>query len=308
MRNTAIQELEWLAEKNPRICLMTGDLGYGVLESFAVKFPKRYFNMGISEQVMTAAAAGMALSGNMVFTYSIGNFNTLRCIEQIRNDICYHNANVKIISVGSGFSYGQLGMSHHATEDVAMLRTLPNMRVFVPADPEEAMYAIDYAAGIETPCYIRLAKRGEPICYEKPSNMEICNLQEVQEGRDVALLVSGPLLKEGIAAARLLGNTGISAAVYSVPCIKPLDQKGICRLAKEYPLLVTVEEHQADGGLGGAVAETVGELERPCARVHRLGLQDVYTNVVGSHDYLCEFYGLNNLKIAENVLTLLRKR
>ena len=149
MRNTAIQEIERLAEQDMRICLMTGDLGYGVLESFAKKFPERYFNMGISEQSMTAAAAGMALCGSIVFTYSIGNFNTLRCIEQIRNDICYHNANVKIISVGSGFSYGQLGMSHHATEDVAMLRALPNMRVFVPADPEEALLAVNYAAKIE---------------------------------------------------------------------------------------------------------------------------------------------------------------
>lgn len=307
MRNTAIQELERLAEKDTRICLMTGDLGYGVLESFAARFPKRYFNMGISEQIMTAAAAGMALSGNVVFTYSIGNFNTLRCIEQIRNDICYHNANVKIISVGSGFSYGQLGMSHHATEDIAMLRVLPNMRVFVPADPEEASLVVDYAAKIEEPCYIRLAKRGEPVCYAKRSDIEICKLQEVLEGRDVALLLSGPLLKEGIAAAKQLGEAGISAAVYSVPCIKPLDQEGICQLAEKYSLLVTIEEHQAVGGLGGAVAETVGEMRRPCARVHRLGLLDTYTSTVGSHDYLCECYGLSGSKIAEEVLDFLRK-
>ena len=307
MRNTAIQEIERLAEQDMRICLITGDLGYGVLESFAKKFPERYFNMGISEQSMTAAAAGMALCGSIVFTYSIGNFNTLRCIEQIRNDICYHNANVKIISVGSGFSYGQLGMSHHATEDVAMLRALPNMRVFVPADPEEALLAVNYAAKIETPCYIRLAKKGEPICYTKGPNISIDKLQEVFSGKDIALLLCGPVLKEGIAAAKQLSTAGISAAVYSAPCIKPLDQEKVHQLAKDYPLLVTVEEHQVTGGLGGAVAEIVGELQKPCARVYRMGLQDTYTDIVGTHDYLCEHYGLSSSKITEKVLEIFSK-
>ena len=160
MRNAVINEIERMAESDGRIAVMTADLGYSVLESFAARFPDRFYNVGISEQLMASAAAGIALSGCVVFTYSIGNFATLRCIEQIRNDICYHDANVKIIAVGGGFSYGQLGMSHHATEDIAMLRALPNMHVLAPADPEEALAAVRYAVGTEGPFYIRSGRTG----------------------------------------------------------------------------------------------------------------------------------------------------
>lgn len=307
MRTAVIHELEHLAAQDERICLMTGDLGYGVLESFADKFPNRYFNMGISEQMMTAAAAGMALCGNIVFTYSIGNFNTLRCIEQIRNDVCYHDANVKIISVGSGFAYGQLGMSHHATEDIAMMRALPQMWVFVPGDPEEARLTIDCAAKVTEPCYIRLAKRGEPICYTKPTNIDICKVQEVISGQDIALLLSGPILKEGLMAAEQLRELGYSVAVYSVPCVKPLEEQAIKHIAETYPIMVTVEEHQIVGGLGGAVAEVLSEMAMPRAKLCRLGLRDSYTSIVGSHDYLCDFYGLNASGIRGTVIQLLKR-
>lgn len=306
MRNTVINELERLAEKDSRICVMTADLGYSVLETFASRFPSRFFNVGISEQLMASAAAGMALCGNVVFTYSIGNFATLRCIEQIRNDICYHQANVKIVGVGGGFSYGQLGMSHHATEDIAMMRALPNMRVLVPADPEEALAAVNFAAQVEGPCYIRLARRGEPILYKKNEPLEITKIQPVLTGRDVALLLCGPLLQEGIDAAARLKEAHISAGVYSVPSVKPLDYEGIQEIAKSYPLMVTVEEHTTFGGLGGAVAEAVSSMRSNRARVCRLGLQDEYTSVVGSHTFLCEHYGLSGSKIAEAVSGFLR--
>lgn len=134
MRNHLIDKITKIAEKDKKIMLITADLGFSVVEKFRDKFPDRYINVGIAEQNMAAVAAGIALEGNTVFIYSIGNFPTLRCIEQIRNDICYHNANVKILAVGSGFAYGTLGMTHHATEDLAIMRTLPNMRVFTPCD------------------------------------------------------------------------------------------------------------------------------------------------------------------------------
>lgn len=306
MRNAAINELERLAQKDSRICIMTADLGYGVLEQFAARFPSRFFNVGISEQLMASAAAGMALCGNIVFIYSIGNFVTLRCIEQIRNDICYHRANVKIIGVGGGFSYGQLGMSHHATEDIAMMRALPDMQVFVPADPQEALAAVNFAVQNDGPCYIRLARRGEPVLYKKQEPLEIIRIQTVSIGRDVALLLCGPLLQEGIDASARLERHRISAGVYSVPSIKPLDRESIQKIAESYSLLVTVEEHTTLGGLGGAVAEVVSEMKGNRARVYRLGLQDEYTSVVGSHEYLCEYYGLSGIKIADTILDLLR--
>lgn len=305
MRNAIIQEIERLAAEDSRIMVVTADLGYSVLENFADQFPNRFFNVGISEQVMTSSAAGMALCGNIVFTYSIGNFATLRCIEQIRNDVCYHNANVKIIAVGGGFSYGQLGMSHHATEDIAMMRALPNMRVLVPADPEEALACVKYAARSEGPCYIRLARRGEPILYQKSEPFDIADIQPVVVGQAAALLTCGPLLKNVIDAAERLKADGIPVSVYSIPCIKPIDHAKICVLANTYPLLVTIEEHEIVGGLGGAVAEIVGELNGVHARVCRIGLQDEYASIVGSHDYLCGYYGLSAKKIAASVSDML---
>lgn len=305
MRNTVIDEIEKLAADDSRIMVVTADLGYDVLEGFAERFPARFFNVGISEQLMTSAAVGMALSGNIVFTYSIGNFATLRCIEQIRNDVCYHDANVKIIAVGGGFAYGQLGMSHHMTEDIAMMRTLPNMRVLVPADPEEALACVKYAVQTDGPCYIRLARRGEPVLYKKASSFDIAKIQPAVTGDAAALLVCGPLLKNAIEAAEKLKAGGIFVSVYSVPCIKPIDSTMICTLADKYPLLVTIEEHQISGGLGGTVAEIVSEIAGTRSRVYRMGLQDEYTSIVGSHEYLCDHYGLSAEKIAAAVSSML---
>ena len=301
MRNAVIQAIEEIAKQNSEIMAVTADLGYGVWESFAERFPDRFFNVGISEQLMTSAAAGMALSGNLVFTYSTGNFATLRCLEQIRNDVCYHNANVKIIAVGGGFSYGQLGMSHHATEDISMMRTLPNMRVFVPADPEEAVVCLKEAVQTDGPCYIRLARRGEPVLYPKSKNFNIAEIQPVIKGHSAALLACGPILKNALGAAERLTAQQISVSVYSVPCVKPIDNVKIRVLANIYPVLVTIEEHEITGGLGGAVSEIVGELPELHARVCRLGLQDTYTNQVGSYDYLCDYYGLSSKAIAEEI-------
>lgn len=305
MRNTVVNELECLAEADNRISVITADLGYSVFESFAEHFPSRFFNVGISEQLMSSAAAGMALCGNIVFTYSIGNFATLRCMEQIRNDICYHNANVKIIAVGGGMSYGQLGMSHHATEDISMMRSLPNMRVLTPADPEEALAAIRYAVQTQGPCYIRLARRSEPVLYLKADLFDVSKVQHVRSGKDAALFLCGPLLKEGIEASRLLEAVNISASVYSVPCIKPLDTETIIEIATGYPLLITVEEHVISGGMGGAIAEVLSCIKGSHAILLRLGLQDVYPSVVGDHDYLCDYYGLSGQKIADSVMKAL---
>lgn len=306
MRNTVIQELEKAAAQDTRIMAVTADLGYSVLERFAERFPNRFFNVGISEQLMTSAAAGMALSGNIVFTYSIGNFATLRCMEQIRNDVCYHNANVKIIAVGGGFAYGQLGMSHHATEDIAMMRALPNMRVLVPADPEEAVACLEEALRVDGPCYIRLARRGEPVLYEKNPCFDIKRIQMVSEGADIALLVCGPLLNEALKAAEQLKGNRISAGVFSVPCVKPLDTEAVTKIAQAYPVMLSIEEHEITGGLGGAIAEVLSSGKGGRAYLHRMGLQDEYTSIVGSYDYLCGRYGLSGEMIADVASSLLR--
>jgi len=300
MRNTVIDAITELAETNDKVSFVTADLGYSVLENFAGKHPERFYNVGIAEQAMMSVAAGMALSGEIVFVYSIGNFNTLRCMEQIRNDVCYHNANVKIISVGGGLSYGQLGMSHHATEDIAMMRTLPNMTVLAPADPEEARAAALFAVNHDGPSYIRLARRGEPVLYEKREPMDITKVQTMRPGKRVALLGCGPVSGEVIFACEKLRDLGIDAGAYSIPCVNPLDAERLAEIAAEAELIVSVEEHQIQGGLGGAIAEAISSM--PHTRLKRLGLPNEFPHIVGSHDYLCDHYGLSAQKIADTVL------
>ena len=301
MRNHVINKIVELAGDDSRISLVTSDLGFGVVEGFQQSYPERFINVGISEQAMTSVAAGLALEGMIAFTYSIGNFPTLRCIEQIRNDVCYHNANVKVIAVGSGFAYGQLGMSHHATEDIAAMRALPNMRVFTPADPEEAVAALLEAYHTDGPCYIRLGKNGEPRLHPEIPCTDIRKAITLREGAEVNILAAGTVLSEAKKAAEILNEKGIGTGVYSFPTVKPIDEEKILHLAEKSKILVTIEEHNEIGGFGGAVAEVTAGMSGNRAKLIRVGLPDVYTGIVGNQDYLRDFYGINAEKVAIRV-------
>lgn len=301
MRNHVINKIVELAGDDSRISLVTSDLGFGVVEGFQQSYPERFINVGISEQAMTSVAAGLALEGMIAFTYSIGNFPTLRCIEQIRNDVCYHNANVKVIAVGSGFAYGQLGMSHHATEDIAAMRALPNMRVFTPADPEEAVAALLEAYHTDGPCYIRLGKNGEPRLHPERPCTDIRKAITLREGAEVNILAAGTVLSEAKKAAEILNEKGIGTGVYSFPTVKPIDEEKILHLAEKSKILVTIEEHNEIGGFGGAVAEVTAGMSGNRAKLIRVGLPDVYTGIVGNQDYLRDFYGINAEKVAIRV-------
>lgn len=305
MRNHLIAELEMLAEKDDTIFLVTGDLGFGVLDNFAKKFPNRFINAGISEQNMTAVAAGMALEKNTVYTYSIGNFPGMRCLEQIRNDICYHNANVKIIVVGGGFAYGQLGMSHHATEDIAMMRALPNMRVFSPADPDEAIEVIKRANSINGPCYIRLGKGGESQLHPNSTEYSVEKVMTLQQGGKIAIIGTGSILGEAKKAVEELKSQDISVGLYNVISVKPMDEDSIREIAKKYDFIITLEEHNVIGGLGGAIAEVLASMQGNKATLSRMGLDDVYTSVVGSQEYLRDYYHLSAPYIIEKVKELI---
>lgn len=303
MRNAVVNELTKKALADDKIIVLTADLGYSVFEDFAKALPKQFYNVGISEGVMTSAAAGLALSGAKVITYSIANFNTLRTIEQIRNDICYHNAHVVTISVGGGLSYGQLGMSHHGTEDVGMMSLLPGMQVFTPADPEEALAVLQYCLAHDGPSYIRLARRGEPVLYTKASSFDITKIQKVNSADSkICLLCSGPILIEGFKAVKAVNEKGINIELYSVPCIKPIDKQRIIQLCKEKEFIFTLEEHQITGGLGSTVCEIAAELEVPKCRIKRLGLHNEYSSIVGNHDFLCEKYGLSSERVLNYII------
>lgn len=294
MRNHLIDELERIFSEDPRAMLLAGDLGFHVVDRFGSRFPGRYVNAGISEQNMTSVAAGLALEGNVVYTYSAGNFPVMRCLEQIRNCLCYHNANVKIITIGGGFVYGQLGMSHHATEDIAITRALPNMSVFCPADPGEAVRVVRHVHTVDGPCYIRLARGGEPNLHETSEAFDVTKLMCFRPGDKVAVIATGPVVAEALAAADILKERGVELGVYNCISLKPFDEIGLREIAARSSVLITLEEHNVVGGLGSIVSDCL--TATPCARLPRLvrlGLQDEYTSIVGSQAYLRKNYGLS---------------
>ena len=298
MRDAFVKALMEEMEGNSRIVLLTGDLGFGVLRPAKQRFPERIINAGIAEQGMVSMAAGLAATGRTVLVYSIGNFSTLRPLEQIRNDCAYHGADVKIVCVGGGFVYGSLGMSHHATEDMAILRALPEVCCYAPGDPVEAVLATRAMLRQPGTCYLRLGRGNEPVVHaETPADWRPPMALTLRKGSDIALLSAGGILTQTVWAAQLLEQRGIQAEVVSFPCLKPLDEHTLADLSSRFERLITVEEHNVVGGFGGAVCEWVAEHTRAC-RVKRLGLKDCYTAVVGSQQYLRETYGLDGNSIA----------
>lgn len=301
MRDSFVAELLALAKSDKNIELVTGDLGFGVLKPFWEALPNQFVNAGIAEQGMTSAAAGMALEGKTVFTYSIGNFPTLRCLEQIRNDCAYHNANVKIVCVGGGFTYGSLGMSHHATEDIAVMRALPGVTVLCPGDAFEARAAARISANTKGTFYIRLGRGGEKPIHDGDFDMKLGKAIKVKSGSRVAIFSTGAVYEEVKKASQLLEKEGITPAVYTFPTVKPIDEEVIKACAKEFELIVTVEEHNLSGGFGSAVAEVLCELKRS-ARLVKIGINDTYSKEVGSQSHLRKFYGIDGESIKERIL------
>ncbi|MDR3259589.1 MAG: hypothetical protein LBT51_08295 [Fusobacteriaceae bacterium] len=296
MRNTFVDTLFEEAAIDPNIYLITGDLGFGVLTKFWEIYPDRFINAGISEQNMASVAAGLALEGKNVFIYSIGNFPTLRCIEQIRNCIAYHKANVTVVAVGGGFAYGALGMTHHATEDIAIMRALPEFTIFTPCDPEETRQVTKLARKIVGPSYIRLGRGGEKNLHSNSIDVQIGKANLLKDGKDTAIFVSGAIANEALIAANMLEKEDISCSVYSFPTVKPIDKEIILEIAKNIEQIYTLEEHNIIGGFGSAVSEIIAE-SGSSVKIKRIGLQDVFTSMVGSQSYLRNYYGMSGVKI-----------
>ena len=305
MRDAFTRALMREAAADPKLTLITGDLGFGVLKPFWETYPAQFINAGIAEQAMTGMSAGLAREGRTVLTYSIGNFPTLRCLEQIRNDCAYHDANVKIVCVGGGFVYGSLGMSHHATEDMAVLRALPGVTVFTPGDPAEVEAVVPEMLRTPGTCYLRLGRGGEPTLHTAPvAGWHAPRALTLRLGTDVALLSAGGILTQTVSAADKLAAAGVSAEVVSFPCIKPIDAEAVVRLAERFRHLVTVEEHSIVGGFGSAVAEVLAEAGCPC-RLHRIGMPDVYSCIVGTQQYLRQQYQMDDESICRRTLAWL---
>ena len=230
------------------------DLGYSVLEAFADRFPKRYLNAGVAEQNMTGIAAGLALTGKIAITYSIANFPIMRCLEQVLNDVCYHNLNVKIVSVGGGLAYGSHGYTHHGVEDLAVMSATPNMTVIAPGDPIEARAATRAVIARPGPAYLRLGKAGEPVLHKTEIDFQVGRALLVEDGDDLTLISAGGMLGEVLNAAATPQNNGYSIRVLSMPCLAPFDGEAVRCASVETRGIITGEEH-GPGGLGTRAAE-----------------------------------------------------
>lgn len=293
MRDAFFQTLYGLASNDDRVTLMVGDLGFGVVERFAAQFPLQFVNAGVAEQNMAGVATGLALSGKLVFIYSIGNFATIRCLEQIRNDICYHRANVKIVTVGGGLAYGSLGATHHATEDLAIMRALPEMTVVAPGDPLEAVEATVAITRDPGPCYLRLGRAGEARVHTSPIEFTLGKALVVREGTDVTIISAGGVLSLVAEAAQVLTSRGISARVLSMHTLKPLDEDAVVKAARETRAIIAVEEHSRFGGLGGAVAEVLAESDVANVGFRRIALPSAFCTQAGSQHHLRTSWGLS---------------
>lgn len=310
MRNAFIHTLTKLAQENENIYLLTGDLGYSVFEDFQKKFPKRFINMGLSEQNMIGVAAGLALSGKIVFTYSIIPFLILRCLEQIRNDICYHHLNVKLIGVGSGFSYGVNGHTHYALEDIAIMKSLSPLTILSPGDPLEVEGGVKSAIEQRGPLYLRLGKNGEPIIHKGHKNnfkFEIGKGITIRDGKDITLFVTGNLLEVATCVTDILEKSGMDVRLISMPSLKPIDKEIIFKASEETKAIFTMEEHLIEGGLGSSVLEVLFQHQRSIP-FKKFGVKKLMGHRIGNHHYLRKVHGLTADGIISEILAFIKER
>lgn len=279
-----------LAKQDERICLITPDMGYGILDKFQKTFSKRYFNLGITEQNCMSVASGMALNGLKPYVYSIIPFIVHRCLEQIRVDVSYMNADVKIIGVGSGFEYGAAGATHHGTEDISIMRALPNMTIFAPGDNYEMEEIAKLTAKTNKPTYIRIGRHNHGILNH--NKIEIGKASIIEEGRDIALIATGNMLPVAYDYAQELKKQGCLPMLVSMHTIKPIDKELIIKLIDYKYKIYTFEEHTIIGGLGSAVSEVIAESGKG-VDFKRIGIKDEYSHIVGSAQYIRKQFKLD---------------
>ncbi len=297
MRDTFVSNLIDIAQTDPKIFLVCGDLGFNVLEEFRDSFPDRFLNGGISEQNIAGLCSGLAREGYKVFFYSIGNFPTLRCMEQIRYDIAYHNANVNIVAVGGGYAYGSLSTSHHATEEIGMLRTIPNMMICSPADPSEVKDILRITCSDSSPSYMRLNRSGEESI-KFIGSLKVGDLHLAYKGskksNKKAFISNGAICNE---IYKDLVQASSSDDLYSLPILKPLNKDKIVKTLVSYEEIIVVDEHQLIGGLGSTIQEVLYDWYSSSSKsflpkIFRIGIKDTFQSVAGTQDYLRQKAGL----------------
>jgi transketolase len=295
MRDAFIGALTERARCDPSVMLIVGDLGFGVIEDFQRTLPEQFVNGGVSEQSIIGMSAGLAARGYRVFVYSIANFPTFRCLEQIRNDICYHDLPVSIVSIGAGVAYGSLGYTHHGIEDIAILRSLPNLSIYCPADPCETRAAMDLIWERPGPAYLRLGKNGETVLHASiPNLVKDPSLPLIDNGTANIVLVTGSIADQVCRAVMQSDKLSGFVSVFSVPVIKPLDFSSTV-LAKATKI-ATVEEHRREGGFGSIVLERCSDL-RLSTNILRIGIDSTNYKISGTPEWMRKRLGIDEESI-----------
>lgn len=303
MRRSVLATLVDMAGRDDRILLLTADLGYTVLEPFAEAYPDRFFNVGVAEQNMIGLATGLAQSGLKPYCYSMATFSSLRPYEFIRNGPVFHRLPVRIFGVGGGFEYGPAGFTHYGLEDVGVMRLQPDMTVLVPADHRQAAEAVRITADLPGPIYFRLGKDDQRTVPGLEGRFRLGCIDLLRQGKEFLLLTMGPVAGDVLKAAEILQARDISATVASVATLNPAPVEDLRHLLAAHRLVLTVEAHFRNGGLGSMVAEIIAEESIPC-RLHRIGVAATPRGRIGKEAFMNDRYGLSGEKIAATLLTI----
>ena len=307
MRNAFAKTITNLTKDNEDIVLLAGDIGNKLFDDFKKIAPNRFYNCGVAEANMTGVASGLASSGLKPFTYTITPFNTARCFEQIRLDVCYPNLPVTIVGTGSGLSYAGLGATHHSMEDIAILRTLPNLQIICPADQIEVELAVKRAFLGNRPTYIRLGKKGEPTIHQTRPNFKIGKSIQILEGEDLTILGVGNATSIALECGKKLVDSNISAEVFSFHTIKPIDAELLEKIYKENKLIVVVEEHGLIGGASSAILEWINQNNFNSNKTLCFGGQDEFLSACGNQSEAREYIGLSVDKINKKIINFLKR-
>lgn len=303
MRDAFARTLYQVAKKDPKVFIVVADISpAGSMAPFREEFPDRFVNVGVAEQAMIGLCAGLALRGCTAFAYTIATFSIYRPFEQVRVDLCYQNLPVTVVGIGGGVSYSTLGGTHHSQEDIAVMGSIPHMRILAPCDPLETEAATWACARRQGPTYLRLGKAGEPTLTANAVDPFVFGkLRCIKAGTDACILSYGPIMKMAMdVAARLEQEEGQSVAIVSCHTLKPLDREGLMAILRRFPKVVVIEEHSERGGLGAQVKQLAWESKASCA-LSTFGLQDEFIHVYGSHAELLSAHGLNADRILQQV-------
>lgn len=306
MRAAFVNTLTSLMREHEDIVTITPDMGFSVFEEMEREFPERFFNTGVTEQSTLGLAAGLSMSGYKVFVYAQSIFLSLRSFEQVRLDLAYHKANVKIIGTAAGFWLSQLGTSHFALEDVGAMRILPGMTIFSPGDPMESSWATRKAYETEGTVYMRIGKPDREVIHPKEITAQVGEFLEIQKGEGNLILSTGGMLPTALEAAKALEKTGVSVSVYSAPTIKPLSDDSVDGIFRKYHHIFTVEEHSVLGGLGTELAEKIVEKNIKNVQLVKFGVPDEFFHITGSRQYLLEKSGLAPGYISKKIKEILK--